>query len=342
MGLYALAIVRLFRGSLLLLVVLLAFAALLYHRTPQAELGGQAAPWQLSLYAAWMAMFGEPVFQRPDALHLVILQGVYPLFGVVLIGEGIVRLGLLMVSRQRGEKEWMQVMASTYRNHVVLCGLGNLGYRVLEQLILQRRQVVVIEKNPQTRFADLARAEGVPLIVRDMMEDVALLEAGIKHASALILATDDDLANVEAAIDARRLNPSLKVAVRLFDQQLAGKLKDVLAFDNPFSSSALAAPAVAAMTLGHRVIAAFSLAGVAHVSVELEIERRSQLVGTTVSAFETERALRVLARVPRKGDAEIPPPPGAVIDDGDDLTLHLPVNRLAEIATLARGGSAPS
>src|SRR5215475_7714672 len=70
------------------------------------------------------------------------------LVGAILVGAllykitpqtalGVVRFALLMVSRRRGEKEWMLVKASTYRNHVVLCGLGHLGYRVLMQLVGQ-------------------------------------------------------------------------------------------------------------------------------------------------------------------------------------------------------------
>lgn len=339
MVLYGLAILRMFRGTLLLLAGMMILAAVLYRVTPQPELSGGRPTLELSFYGAWMALFAQPIFQRPDALHLAILQSTYPLFGVVLIGEGIVRFALLMMSRRRGEKEWMLVMASTYRDHVILAGLGNLGYRVLEQLLLQKRSVVVIEKNPAGRFLDQARAEHVPIIIRDMKDDDALREAGIEFARSVILATDDDLANVETAIDARRMNPSIKVALRLFDQQLAAKLRALFAFDVPFSSSALAAPAVAAMVMGNRVLAAFSLAGVPYVAVELELDRRSPLAGTTVASFEADHGLRLLARVPRKGEPQTPPAPTVLLDEGDTLSVHIAAARLDAVAALARGAS---
>ena len=42
----------------------------------------------------------QTIFNPPETWYLAILAGVYPLFGFVLIGEGIVRFGLLMVSRR--------------------------------------------------------------------------------------------------------------------------------------------------------------------------------------------------------------------------------------------------
>lgn len=329
--LYTRSLAREFRFTLIAAVVLLAAGTVLYHYSAP-EGAGSTPPWGLALYTTWMMLVGEPVYGRPAEWYLQIINGLYPLLGVALIGEGIVRFALLMVSRRHGEKEWMQVMASTYRNHVVLCGIGHLGYRVLEQLLLMDRDVVAIEKDPDVRFVAMAKETGVPVLIRDMKDDASLIAAGVEHAEAIVLATNDDLANVEAAIDARRLNPKIRIAVRLFDQQMAAKLKDAVAFDTPFSSSQLAAPAVAAMTLGAKVVAAFALGDIPFVAVELTVERRSPVVGSTVASFEGERGVRVLARLPRKGDAEVPPRPQSVIDDEDRLTVHVPVARLAEVS----------
>jgi voltage-gated potassium channel len=340
MWLYTRSLAREFRGTIALAALLVGVGAVAYHLADPAALEGTSPGWGLAVYTAWMALVGEPVFARPDHWYLQFMNSAYPLFGVALIGEGIVRFALLMVSRRQGEKEWMRVMASTYRNHVVLCGLGHLGYRVLENLVEMQRPVVVLEKKEESRFVALAKAAGVPVLVRDMKDDAALVAAGVEHAEAIILASDDDLANVEVAMDARRLNPGIRIAVRLFDQQMAAKLKEAVAFDTPFSSSALAAPAVAAMTLGAKVVAAFSVAGVPHVAVELAVERRSPLVGSTVGGLESERGVRVLARHPRKGGDEVPPRAGSVIDDDDRLTVHVPVARLAELSAAFRWSEA--
>jgi Trk K+ transport system NAD-binding subunit len=185
----------------------------------------------------------------PQTWYLALLCGLYPLLGVVLIGEGIVRLGILMVSREHGEKEWMKVMASTFREHIVLCGVGHLGFRILGQLVAQGHEVVALEKDSSARFLAAAKSTGVPVLLRDMKEDQALIDAGVQHARVIIIATNDDMANLEVALDARRLNPRIRIVMRLFDQQIADKLKEARLIDEAFSSAALAAPVVAELAL---------------------------------------------------------------------------------------------
>jgi Trk K+ transport system NAD-binding subunit len=337
--LYTASLVREFRVTLLALAGVLLLGTVLYHAAPAGALEGERPSLSLSLYASWMALFGEPVFSRPAVWTLQLVNAAYPVLGIALIGEGIVRFALLMISRRHGEKEWTLVMASTYRDHVILCGLGHLGYRVLEELLAQGRQVVVIEKDAGGRFVPAAKAAGVAVLPRDMTDDAALVDAGIANAAAIILCTSDDLANLEAAMDARRMKPTIRIAVRLFDSRLASKLREAVAFDAPFSSSALAAPAVAAMTLGTRVVASSMIAGKPHVAAELTAERRSPVVGTTVAGLESERGVRVLGRKTRRGELELPPAGSAVIDDEDELTVHVAAARLGEVSALFRGGA---
>jgi hypothetical protein len=54
-----------------------------------------------------------------------------------------------------------------------------------------------------------------------MKEDQALIDAGIEHATAVIVCSNDDVSNLEVAIDSRRMNPKVRIVLRLFDQQLA-------------------------------------------------------------------------------------------------------------------------
>jgi hypothetical protein len=233
---------REFRGTLLLIVALVLVGGFVFSLAPSRP------PPMMALFSAWMALFAQTV-TPPGTWYLQLVCGVYPLFGVVLIGEGIVRLGMLMISRKHGEKEWMTVMASTHRDHVVLCGLGHLGYRILDQLLRSGTQVVALEKEDTARFLPDARRTGIPILIRDMKDDQALLDAGIEHARAIVIATNDDMANLEVALDSRRMNPKIRILMRLFDQQIADKLKEAKLIDEAFSSAALAAPVVADMTL---------------------------------------------------------------------------------------------
>ncbi len=245
--LFALRLGREFRWTLALLMMAVLLLGTLFAVTPQQATGRPPDPL-MAFFAAWMALFAQTVLPT-DHWYLELLCGIYPLLGFGLVGEGIVRIGMLILSKERGEKEWMTVTASTYRDHIVLCGLGHLGFRILTQLLAAKEAVVALEKDVNARFLADAKATGVPVLVRDMQEDQALLDAGVQHARAIIIATNDDMANLEVALDARRMNPKVRVVMRLFDQRLADKFKEAALIDEAFSPAALAAPIVAEMAL---------------------------------------------------------------------------------------------
>jgi Trk K+ transport system NAD-binding subunit len=337
-GLYARVLVREFRGTLIIAACAVIFGAFLFAITPHASLGGKRPSLDLAFFSAWMAMLSQPILTPPETWYLTVLDAVYPLLGFALVGEGIVHFGMLMVSRRRGEKEWMRVMASTYRDHVVLCGIGRLGFRVLEQLIEQDADVVVIEKDANARFVGAARATGAPVLVRDMTEDAALVDAGVPYARAIVIATNDDIANLEVATDARRMNPSIRVCLRMYDQHVAAKIAGAFGVDAAFSASALAAPAVAGMTLGARVLSACTIGGAAYVATELELAPGCTLVGCSVADVESAHAVRVLARTAAGAAAapESPPASSARLGAGDLLVVHAAVRTLPALTEASR------
>ncbi|MFJ8929001.1 NAD-binding protein [Streptomyces sp. NPDC102364] len=76
-----------------------------------------------------------------------------------------------------------------------------------------------------------------------LSEDV-LTEAGVARADALALVHDDDETNIRAALAARRLNPRLRLVIRLFDRKLGQHLAQLLD-----QAAALAQPDLAAESL---------------------------------------------------------------------------------------------
>ena len=135
--------------------------------------------------------------------------------------------------------------ASTYRNHVVLCGLGRVGYRIVLDLLAAGQQVVAIEKSPDSVFIEEIQGLDVPVLIGDSRLKKNLQLANLEQARAIILATNDDLANLDAALTARDMKPDIKVVLRLFDDTLATKVASQ--FNMPvISTSAVSAPAFVA------------------------------------------------------------------------------------------------
>ena len=126
--LYVVTLLREFRWSLVVLGAALLVATIAFYLTPD-EFAQAQRPDNLlnAVYAAWMAMLVQPVNSVGTAWYISIIYGLYPVIGLIVVGEGIVRLALLIFSKRHGQKEWMRVMAATYRDHVVLCGVGHLG-----------------------------------------------------------------------------------------------------------------------------------------------------------------------------------------------------------------------
>jgi len=335
--LYLLVMLREFRWSLGTLAMALFVGTILFYNTP-GEFEQQQSHVTLlrAIYAAWMAMLVQPVDPVPTTWYLTLLCGLYPLIGLLVIGEGVVRLALLLFSKRQGQKEWMRVMASTYRDHAVLCGIGHLGIRVLEELCAAGVPVVALEKDENGAFVAQAKRTGTPVIVGDMKDDSALVNAGIAHARVVIIATNDDMANLEVALDSRRLNPGIRVVMRLFEQSIAEKISNAFLVDVAFSASTLAAPIVAAMSMGTKVLSSTLIAGIPHVSAELTVEAGSALADKPIDQAERAFCCKILARTPANAPIELPPDSKIVLVTGDQLVVHTPSSQLATISAAGR------
>ncbi|MFD5746250.1 NAD-binding protein [Streptomyces sp. NPDC127033] len=60
------------------------------------------------------------------------------------------------------------------------------------------------------------------------LDEDALEEAGVAEAAALALVHDDDEINIRAALAARRLNPQLRLVIRLYNRKLGQHLEELL------------------------------------------------------------------------------------------------------------------
>lgn len=158
--------------------------------------------------------------------------------------------------------------------HCIVCGMGDVGYRVAELLHRLGEKVVVVTLQVREERRRTAESLGIRIVTGDARVDQNLHDAGLAEARLLIAATDQDLANIEVALDARRLRPEMPVVIRLFDQGLARQLEGMLDLQRALGMSALAAPSFAAAALGEAVLGTFSLQGTAYV-----VGRRPESVG---------------------------------------------------------------
>src|SRR4029079_11657647 len=97
--------------------------------------------------------------------------------------------------------------------HVIVCGVDHLGLRTVRELRLRDEQVVVIA--PTGLPPDVAGLDEIPVVTGDPQADATLADAGVAAAAALVLTLEDDHANLDIALTAQDLNPSLRIVIRM-------------------------------------------------------------------------------------------------------------------------------
>ncbi|MFB8782643.1 NAD-binding protein [Streptomyces albogriseolus] len=141
---------------------------------------------------------------------------------------------------------------------MVVCGDDGLAHRLAAELrgVYRERVVLVVppaRRTPPQPMAGRARAASAALFGRmvtavnrgtgdsddtlvpdeRVMEaadptEAVLADAGVDRAAALALVYDDDETNIRAALTARRLNPRLRLVLRLYNRRLGQHIEELL------------------------------------------------------------------------------------------------------------------
>jgi Trk K+ transport system NAD-binding subunit len=190
--------------------------------------------------------------------------------------------------------------------HLIVCGLGNVGFRVVEELVGYGERVVVLELNRDGRFVSTARRLGAAVIHGDATVREVLRQAHASTARAVIAATENDLANLEIALLVRDLSPAQRVVVRLSDPALAQTLRAAADIRLALSVPALAAPAFVAALFGDRVLNVFFLADRFFLVLDLLVQPQdTHLVDQSVRTVAVDyNLLPVVVLAPEGGQVQ--------------------------------------
>ncbi len=140
--------------------------------------------------------------------------------------------------------------------HIIVVGIGNIGYRVVDELLAAGRQVVAVDLTIEGQLASTLGSR-CPVIAGDGRVATTMEAANMAGAGAVVATTGDDAANLAIGLHARRRAPRSRIVVRLFDTDLARKVEGGGLVDNALSPSLLAAPTFVAAALYGGVRAAF-------------------------------------------------------------------------------------
>lgn len=144
----------------------------------------------------------------------------------------------------------------------LVCGLGSLGQHCVANLKTFGVQVSAIElaKPDYWEVSDLPELLET-LLIGDCCRGDVLLKAGVERCRAILLVTDNQRVNLEAALTARVLNPHIRLVVRSDKQNLNRVLGSQLDNFVAFEPSQLSASAFALAAAGENLVGYFQLGG---------------------------------------------------------------------------------
>ncbi len=118
----------------------------------------------------------------------------------------------------------MQQKIAKLKKHIIICGGGDTGQRIMTEFIRSKKPFVVIEDNPEVVENLRDRFPGHFIIQGAATKDETLEEANITAAEGLITAIPVDADNLFIVVSARALNPKMTIVSRSVDPQTEGKL----------------------------------------------------------------------------------------------------------------------
>ena len=313
------------------LLVAVTFGYLLYRADGTAHLD----PWQAVYTTLLTALNGADV-EVEKGVVVQLMQIVLTVAGLALVPlitaavvDAMVKARLALTAGR---------LAVPREGHVVVVGLGNVGTRVIRQLHNLGVEVVAIDKVPNARGSVVAKQLGIPVIVGDAALEETLVEASVATCRALVVVSTDDVTNLQAALNGRALQPDLRVVLRLFDGDLAQRIRTTFSIFRSHSVSYLAAPEFAAVLRKRQVVATIPIGRHALLVTIVVVAKGSALDGRPVRAAEQDRGVRVIALLKTGQRPRWAPPPETLLGPGDELTV---VARRAGLSNLIKQATPP-
>jgi voltage-gated potassium channel len=276
--------------------------------------------------------FGEvrPLDQagRLFTIALIFLGAGFVAYNLAYFTQLLLDGNLLELYRRRKLKSRLKQL----KDHFVICGYGQMGQIVLEELLRNQVSVVVVEND--SAVLTRLRERDILHLDDDATEEETLVAAGVKTARGLISVVSKDTDNVFIVLTARDLNKDLMILARAGSPSSEKRLFKAGA-DRVVSPYAIGAVRIAQNILRPTVTDFLELAlsgeGMELSMEEICIPEGSDMVGKELmsSGIRSLYNLIVVAIKRRDGTMIYNPTPHEVFEAGDILVAIGPQENLA-------------
>lgn len=245
---------------------------------------------------------------------------------LILVGIGALAIALETITGEILRRSVREAMGKPeikkpLEDHYIICGYGDIGEVVVEELKRMEENFVVIEKDEKV-VKELFE-KGIPVIHGDVLREETLKEAGILKAKGIATVFNSDVDNVFVAITAKALKPDIYVVARANHAETIEKMYKV-GVDSVISpeveggrmiAKALAKPFILDLLDRIALTKDFDI-------LQLCIHPESKLEGKTIGESEIEKktGAKILA-LSKAGKVEVKPSSNTVLSRGDILLL---------------------
>ncbi len=278
-----------------------------------------------------------------DGLYMVVTtfttigyQEVHPLshggrvFNIFLIVCGVSLLFLMIGTLTQALLEFelkdffgrrkMEREIDRLEGHYIICGAGRVGRSVARELGRKPAPFVVIDSN-EPKMAKFAQEKWLT-ILGDATQEQTLRQAHIERAFGLVAATTTDASNIYIVLNARAMNPKLKIIARASEEDAEKHLKTAGA-DTVVSPYHFAGHRIAQAFLRPHVLDFLDSATV-HLGKDLEIaqiavNQGSPFAGVSIADSHIRNEMGVIILAIKRGGEMITPTRDDVMRAGDVL-----------------------
>lgn len=218
----------------------------------------------------------------------------------------------------------MNKMLTNITNHYIVCGAGETGKSVINELQRAKVKYVVIESD-QEKVASLLELK-IPIFHGDATHDEMLEKMKIKNAKGVITALNNDADNVFTVLSCRELNPNLHIVARSIEPSSEAKLKkagaNVVVSPNEIGGQRMAVLALNKEITKMMDIISNNMNETVINVFEIRIDCHSSLVGKSLqdANIRVKTGLTVIAII-RANERFLNPSPESVFEIDDKLIV---------------------
>lgn len=180
----------------------------------------------MTVISTFTVGYGEaiPIVTPADKIYTMAVI----VLGLGTMGYGVSQMTAFMVEGELLgilERRKMDKRIAAMKDHFVVCGTGDVGRYVIEEMLATQRPFVAVDAD-EGHLKKLSEGRSFAYLIGDATDEEVLANAGIKVAAGVVCALEHDRDNLVLAMTCRMHNPKIRIVAKCHDIKLSQRIKN--------------------------------------------------------------------------------------------------------------------